>query len=57
MAYLTWRNKVKKRPGVLLRKYATTDKELENAGDASASGRLSTWTELGDRHPDFVYTI
>ena len=53
MAYLTWRNKIKKRPGVLLHKYATTDKE----NHADDSGGLRAWMELGDRHPDFVYTI
>jgi hypothetical protein len=52
MAYLSWRNKVKKRPEVrakLLKKYAVTEKEID--------GGLSAWIELGDRHPDFVYTI
>ncbi|KAF8817606.1 MFS general substrate transporter [Phlegmacium glaucopus] len=52
MAYLSWRNKVKKRPGVrekLLEKYVEAGKE----GD----GGLSAWLELGDRHPDFVYTL
>ena len=55
MAYLSWRNKVKKRPGVrtkLLQKYAALD-EKEIADD----GGMSTWIELGDRHPDFVYTL
>ena len=53
MKYLSWRNKVKKRPGVrtkLLQKYAVYEKEI-------ADGGLSTWIELGDRHPDFVYTL
>ena len=53
MAYLSWRNKVKKRPGVrtkLLQKYATADKETVDGG-------LRAWAELGDKHPDFVYTI
>ena len=52
MAYLSWRNKVKKRPGVrtkLLQKYAVAEKEID--------GGLNAWIELGDRHPDFVYTI
>ena len=52
MTYLSWRNKVKKRPGVrakLLEKYVTTDK-----GD---DGGLKAWIELGDRHPDFMYTL
>jgi len=54
VAYFSWRNKVKKRPGVrakLLEKYVIADKEGE--GD----GELKAWTELGDRHPDFVYTL
>ena len=58
MAYLSWRNKVKKRPGVrtkLLQKYAVDEKE--NAGADDDDGGLSTWIELGDRHPDFVYTL
>ena len=53
IAYLTWRNKVKKRPGVrakLLEKYATLEKGKDDGG-------LSAWIELGDRHPDFVYTL
>jgi len=52
VAFLSWRNNVKKRPEVrqqLLEKYATGEK-----GDG---GSLSAWTELGDRHPDFVYTL
>jgi len=52
VAYLSWRNKLKKRPEVrakLLEKYA----EDEKRGD----GGLSAWMELGDRHPDFVYTL
>jgi hypothetical protein len=55
MAYLSWRNKVKKRPGVrtkLLKKYAASEKEVTND-----DGGLSAWIELGDRHPDFVYTL
>ena len=54
MAYLSWRNKVKKRPGVrtkLLQKYATAEKEIAD------DGGLGAWIELGDRHPDFVYTL
>jgi hypothetical protein len=53
IVYLSWRNKVKKDPGVrakLLEKYVVAEKE----GD---DGVLSAWTELGDRHPDFVYTL
>ena len=56
MAYLSWRNKVKKRPGVrtkLLQMYAVDEKEIASADD----GGMSTWIELGDRHPDFVYTL
>ena len=55
MAQLSWRNKVKKRPGVrakLLQKYVSAEK-----GIADDDGGLSAWIELGDRHPDFVYTI
>ena len=49
--YLSWRNKLKKRPEVrakLLEKYII-NKEDDDGG-------LSAWTELGDQHPDFVYT-
>ena len=56
MAYFSWRNKVKKRPGVrakLLEKYVAADKE----GGCNDDGGLSAWIELGDRHPDFVYAI
>ena len=59
MAYLSFRNKVKKRPGVrtkLLEKCqcaAAVVGEKEMAND----GGLSAWIELGDRHPDFVYTL
>ena len=51
MVYLSWRNKVKKRPGVrtkLLEKYAAAD---------DSDGGLRAWIDLGDRHPDFVYTL
>jgi hypothetical protein len=54
MAYLSWRNEVKKRPGVrakLLDKYVAPDKEGDNAEG------LSAWVELGDQHPDFVYAL
>ena len=54
IAYLSWRNRVKKRPGVrakLLQKYVTAEKEIAD------DGGLSAWIELGDRHPDFVYTL
>lgn len=53
MAYLSWRNKVKQRPeerAKLLEKYAAADKEGEDGG-------LSAWIELGDQHPDSVYTL
>ena len=53
MAYLSWRNKIKKRPGErakLLEKYVVTD-------DTNDNGGLKAWMELGDRHPDFVYTL
>jgi len=53
MAYLSWRNKEKKRPEVrekLLEKY-------ERAGDKEGDGELRAWMELGDQHPDFVYTL
>ena len=52
-AYLSWRNNVKKRPGVrtkLLMNYVAADKGI-------ADGGLGAWSELGDQHPDFVYTI
>jgi MFS family permease len=52
VAYLSWRNKVKKRPeerAKLLGKYK---------GDVDDDeGGLDAWMELGDRHPDFVYTL
>ena len=50
IAYLSWRNKVKRRPEVrekLLEKYSTCERD----------GGLKAWMELGDRHPDFVYMI
>ena len=53
IAYLSWRNKVKKRPeerAKLLDKYKGEDEEDE-------AGRLDAWMELGDRHPDFIYTL
>ena len=57
IAYLSWRNKVKKRPGVrakLLEKYTTVDKEGTSEPE---DGGLKAWIELGDRHPDFMYTL
>jgi hypothetical protein len=53
MAYLSWKNKVKKRPGEhtkMLEKYVET-----NEGDDD--GGLNAWMKLGDQHPDFVYTL
>jgi hypothetical protein len=53
MAYLSWRNKIKKRPeerAKLLDKYKGTNDDDEEGG-------LDAWMELGDRHPDFVYTL
>ena len=55
VAYLSLRNKVKKRPeerAELLEKYiALGNKQAEEDGKSRA------WIELGDRHPDFVYTL
>ena len=56
MAYLSWRNKVKKRPeerAKLLDKYNLKG----NDNDDDDKGGLDAWVELGDRHPDFVYTL
>ena len=53
VAYLSWRNKVKKRPeerAKLLSKYKGVD-------DDNKEGESDAWVELGDRHPDFVYTL
>ena len=53
VAYLSWRNKVKKRPeerAKLLGKYKGVD-------DDNKEGESDAWVELGDRHPDFVYTL
>ena len=52
VAYLSWRNRVKKRPeerAKLLKKYKGEDGDDE--------GGLDAWMKLGDRHPDFVYTL
>ena len=57
MAYLTLRNKAKKRPGErakLLEKYMVAGKEGEDGDD---DGGLKAWIEFGDRHPDFVYKL
>ena len=56
MAYLSFRNKAKKRPGErakLLEKYMVAGKQGEDDDD----GELRAWIELGDRHPDFVYKL
>jgi hypothetical protein len=58
MAYLSWRNKVKKRPeerAKLLEKYIVSDKQ--GGGGDDDDGGSDAWVELGDRHPDFVYTL
>ena len=55
VAYLSWRNKVKKRPeerAKLLAKYCKAKDDADDGG-----GGLDAWMELGDRHPDFVYTL
>ena len=65
VAYLSLRNKAKKRPGErakLLEKYVgATRKHLEGEeekeGHDDHDGKLRAWIELGDRHPDFVYTL
>ena len=57
VAYLSKRNKIKKRPGErakLLDKYVVANKQGEEEDD---DGKLRAWIELGDRHPDFVYTL
>jgi hypothetical protein len=57
VAYLSWRNKVKKRPeerAKLLDKYKSEDGD---GNDNDEGGGLDAWMELGDRHPDFVYTL
>lgn len=54
MAYLSFRNKVKKRPeerAKLLDKYVVASQQSED------DRKLRAWIELGDRHPDFVYTL
>jgi hypothetical protein len=54
VAYLSLRNRVKKRPGErakLLEKYMVANKQGED------EGKLRARIELGDRHPDFVYTV
>jgi hypothetical protein len=54
VAYLSLRNKVKERRGErakLLEKYTVANKQGED------DGKLRARIELGDRHPDFVYTL
>ena len=62
---------MKKRPGVrakLLEKYCQLcvpvtaekkegDSEGGHGDDDHDGGGLKAWIELGDRHPDFVYTL
>ena len=55
MAYLSWRNKVKKRPGErakLLEKYV-----VANNQQSEDDRKSRAWIDLGDRHPDFVYAL
>jgi predicted MFS family arabinose efflux permease len=55
MAYLSFRNKAKKQPekrAELLDKYMVANERGEYD-----DGKLRAWIELGDRHPDFVYTL
>jgi len=56
MAYLSFKNKVKKRPGErakLLDRYMVDN----NTRGEDDTKKLRAWIELGDRHPDFVYTL
>ena len=50
---------MKKRPGErekLVGKYmVAANKQGEESEDHD--GKLRAWVELGDRHPDFVYTL
>ena len=60
MAYLSWRNKIKKRPGErakMLEKYVAASNEKADDDDGDNDGGLTIWMELGDQHPDFVYTL
>ncbi|KAF9564921.1 MFS general substrate transporter [Agrocybe pediades] len=53
MAYLSWRNKQKANP-------AHREKVLERHGGDEKDdekNHLDTWVDLGDRHPDFKYTL
>jgi len=53
MAYLNWKNRQKQRPGYreeVLAKYYS-------AGGTEEDANLRAWMELGDRHPDYRYTL
>lgn len=50
IAYLSWRNKVKKNPEERAKLLGRYEGEDEDEG-------LDAWMELGDHHPDFVYTL
>lgn len=55
MAYLHWQNKKKNRAGYrenVLAKYQGSDGEKD-----AVEANLRAWIELGDRHPDFRYTL
>ena len=52
VAYLSWRNRVKKRPEERAKLL-----KIDKGDDGDDEGRLDAWIELGDRHPDFVYTL
>jgi hypothetical protein len=57
VAYLSYRNKVKKRPeerAKLLEKYVVLATKKQGEDDDE---KLKSWIELGDRHPDFVYIL
>jgi len=53
MAYLNWKNRQKQRPGYreeILAKYYST-------GETDKEANQKAWMELGDRHPDYRYTL
>ena len=53
MAYLNWKNRQKQRPGYregVLAKYYST-------GETDKEANQKAWMELGDRHPDYRYTL
>jgi len=53
MAYLNWKNRQKQRPRYreeVLAKYYS-------AGGTEEDANLRAWMELGDRHPDYRYTL